>query len=576
MPRQSKQQANKKSAAKKHDGPAIVQKFRYFGKASLAAYPDEDGVPLYLGKNHSDEKEFFAKGAIAATRDKSNCEMLHRLGMGLCLAASSFDNGCKIVEKRIPNFDGSSSVEDMKKKFDKSGLIDIKEFLDSELGQQFQQAVTTLNAGRTKRPAHKDVEKALRVYKEVMDDNDRRKMFARATSFAASVYLFTSTFAEHLDLNTHAKVWAKKMQNVSPKDKTLRAWVKDPSDADKLITAMTDSFMKKIKKNKKTSGKKTAADSSSEGDSDDTGDSNSSPLAAAKAKKKAKKAKSSSEADSSAAATSSEDDEDQSSEEDKKSKSKAAKKTKKDDKPKDKKSKDKKKKKIASDSSSVCEEMSGKRIRDKKKSGKRVASSDGESSAAKKPRREDDLAKAMAASAQADKERKEAMYCKVSQGDAQMLAELAFTVRHEIGDEVAKGAGQFAVSRLHDVTGKLPVELIAERPSLSALVEKIAELDMASNAEAKQIVMGVISLVDEITCFYAAQQSVGAPASGSAATPAAAASNKVDVTTKDAPEIGKKDDKLDVAKESKTIVKPPSTVGSKKNAPSSGQPQKKA
>ena len=72
------------SKAKATNASSVVLKYRYFGKASLATYPHEDGVPCYVPKNQ-DEKQFFAKGSIMDSRDKTNCELFHRLGMGVCL-----------------------------------------------------------------------------------------------------------------------------------------------------------------------------------------------------------------------------------------------------------------------------------------------------------------------------------------------------------------------------------------------------------------------------------------------------------------------------------------------------------
>ena len=188
------------SKVKATNASSVVLKYRYFGKASLAAYPNEDGAPFYMPKDQ-DEKKFFAKGSIMDSRDKTNGELFHRLGMGVCLAASSLDHGCPYVAKRIPGFDESSSAADMKKAFAKTGLIDIKDILLSEDGIEFQKSMKTLNVGMAQRPSQADVENAISVYMDVMNQERLRK----ACSFSASLYLFTSTFLEHLDLHARPK-----------------------------------------------------------------------------------------------------------------------------------------------------------------------------------------------------------------------------------------------------------------------------------------------------------------------------------------------------------------------------------
>ena len=108
----------------------------------------------------------------------------------------------------------------MKKAFAKTGLIDMKDFLLSEDGIELQKAMKTLNVGVSKRDSQADGETAISVYMDVMNKEQLRKAFARACSFSASLYLFTSTFLELLDLHVHPKNGQRSCKTSHPSRRT--------------------------------------------------------------------------------------------------------------------------------------------------------------------------------------------------------------------------------------------------------------------------------------------------------------------------------------------------------------------
>ena len=54
----------------------LVPKYKFFAKDKLAAYYNEDGVPLYVGEE--DEKSFLKLENIMQTRDGKNEEWFWR------------------------------------------------------------------------------------------------------------------------------------------------------------------------------------------------------------------------------------------------------------------------------------------------------------------------------------------------------------------------------------------------------------------------------------------------------------------------------------------------------------------
>jgi len=87
----------KKSEAKKKKSSqgAIVPRYAYFAKSALAAYPDENGVPLYLPKG-VDEKTFLRLRTIFDSRSGKDEELFRRIGMALALDAASTHNGARL------------------------------------------------------------------------------------------------------------------------------------------------------------------------------------------------------------------------------------------------------------------------------------------------------------------------------------------------------------------------------------------------------------------------------------------------------------------------------------------------
>ena len=301
----------KQGAGQKGAKKDFVQKFRYLAKASLAPYPDEEGVALYLGKA-DDEKAFFKSGNIAKTRSKENCELLHRIGMAISLSASAFDVGNGLVEKRAPaagDFRGGSAGE----RFSKTGLTGFRELLETDAGQKFKKAAALLNTGKTKRPDKKDVAEAMSDFVAFLQSDKKRlrQSLARIVSFSAGMYLHSMTLLEHMDMQEHPEIWARQMQSLGQQPKAVRAWARDPKDEKKMLAAMVEAFMDKVKGHKKEKAmKRQAADSSSDCASEPGGASSSAASSATessgpkkqKGKKRSKRALSDSDSSASAQA----------------------------------------------------------------------------------------------------------------------------------------------------------------------------------------------------------------------------------------------------------------------------------
>ena len=250
-----------------------VPKFRYFSKSTLSPYPTEDGCPFYLG-DADDEKSFFRKGFIAKNVvGPDNCEALWRLGMAVALYSSACDVGGGAL---LGHVDEHGRVSD------KTGLKQLGDLLRSPQGSRFLRAVKTLNVGVGGRVPRREAKEAMKVYVKFLTGNAEqiRKAVSRAASFTAKVYQASMCLAEHLDLAICPTEWANAMQGGKNQPAAAQKWIRDPKDQEKLIEALTDSFVQKMDASKKPKGaKRAAADSSDEEDEDDASSAASKPEA---------------------------------------------------------------------------------------------------------------------------------------------------------------------------------------------------------------------------------------------------------------------------------------------------------
>lgn len=243
------------------DKNKTVPKFMFFAKQVLAAYPDREGTPFHMGPSE-DEGEFFSKGGILRTRNKNNCELYHRLGMALCLGASSFAEGFKALAKGVPDTHDLLTTDELRQKIGKplqaSGMSELHKIFGDDDGKRFIEAVQVLNAGTDKKPAEKRVREAIGIYVDFINSKGAgmRKALSRTATASAKLYLMSMTLLEHVDFHDNRKGWAKRIQDVDKQPRAVRRWIREPMDDDKLKAALVEAFMEKIKSNKTSKGKK--------------------------------------------------------------------------------------------------------------------------------------------------------------------------------------------------------------------------------------------------------------------------------------------------------------------------------
>ena len=239
---------------------AWVPKFRFFAKESLRSYPDTDGVCVFVRKGE-DERKFFRLASILKVRSSQNDELCKRIGMGLALDVATVNHALRVLTKHF----GDAMQEDVAKQLKKTGVPGLLAALATQEGKDFMTALTTLDVGQTKKPAEKDVKKALKVFREYLEreDKDFHRSLTLLASQSVALYLGAMALLKDLSFFQDPKGWISKVEGKQKDD--VRAWQKSPSDKKKMDKALLVEFMKKVQDNEPDKDKKRkASDSSSE------------------------------------------------------------------------------------------------------------------------------------------------------------------------------------------------------------------------------------------------------------------------------------------------------------------------
>jgi chemotaxis protein histidine kinase CheA len=452
-----------KKGSKKNDKKqgAEVKKYSFFPKQKLASYPNEDGVPFYLAKNQ-DEKAFFKLDNVVKTRDASNEEMFHRMGMALSLDSACYDFGTKKLLKHVDPM----WPEDVKDQLAKSGLIGLAQILSSPgAGQKFLAAVNVLNVGQTGKPGSSERNTAIEDFVDFLksDTENLQKHLARAASFSANIYLMTMTMMKDLALLENPKKWAAKMEKQT--GKAVLAWIKKPKDMDKLKAALKEAFADKVKSHEKSKEKKKRASDSSSGGSS----------SAAKKSSASEKSSDSSSKDAK-----------------KKSKKKKASDSSSDEKDK-KKDKDKKRKRSSSSSSEEKDKKKDKKSGEKKEAAK-----------------EKEAAKQKAKEKEEKEKKKTAAFTTFGQGAVQAFNANVFTLQQEIGNAAD---GTFGRNALLDLADQIPNEVLSYFAALQTTIQELRahSEDKVSNTLARKVCGKLASLGTQIEEWY--EENTGGDAS---------------------------------------------------------------
>eukprot|EP00971_Amphidinium_carterae_P174747 3463652-Amphidinium_carterae.3 len=210
----------------------IIPKYMFFGKASLASYPDADGSPLYM-RDHEDLKSLLSASSIMASRSNKNSEFLSRPGMAIALGCSAMDTSMTAM------FGDASEVLQTA----------LKQFSTKEC-KAFGKAVHELNVGKDgelkSAKASKCLQTMVQFFEKYGKSDAMQEALVDVIRITAQLYLGSMAFLEMFAVTSKRKVYAKKLQQVKDLSKPMQDFLKKSNDTDCLIQGFVAELMKKI------------------------------------------------------------------------------------------------------------------------------------------------------------------------------------------------------------------------------------------------------------------------------------------------------------------------------------------
>ena len=260
-----------------------IPKYELLPKKMLAAYPDADGNPMYVGDRAEDAKELLDPTNLLATRSSKNSEMLDRPGWGLSFAATAANHCLKELVRQ-------------KTKPKASSVASFVTLLEKPRGKGFQEAVAALDVGKDGSVPRKDVAKAMKAYVSFLKEGgeDLQSTLVGLAVESGRFYLGAMHMLEQRAFILKPKTWAKKLQRSGRVDPALKSWLSDADNVQKLENSLVDVFMAKMKDSKAASKKwagseAKASDSSNSPSSKESSSTAKSSVEDKKDKKKKKK-----------------------------------------------------------------------------------------------------------------------------------------------------------------------------------------------------------------------------------------------------------------------------------------------
>ena len=466
----------KQSTAKAPDPGLRLPKFL------LAPYVSKDGCPFYL-KGAASEHALLSLENIAASRSYHNSEWARgRLGIAVSESAGVTQMGAPTFLKYLRPDKVVAALEKMK-------FQELVALLDSADGQQFLEAVKTLNRRNEQKVNEEELKSAVKQWHGFLSSHHKtlEKRFQKLAQLSARLYLWAADSLEQLAIVQKPRAVAAQIPESGRRLKAVKEWVKKPSDTKQFRKAVVACYLAQIsgpatKTTLSESDPNDEATKVQESESSSSSSSSSEPKK--KSKKKSKKGSSSSDPKASKDPKKAKKDEDGKKKKTKRSSSETKK---------AKKAKRKPKSPSPSLPASSSQPASSTSSSKKKKKASKKES--------KKEKKEEPKKEKKEKKGNAVREALEAKFTQWRQSDVQSALAAIEEVLSEIGEHPA-AESTFPAARLHVLIALLPENLRPEEggPGEEAL----------SGTDAKNFVQRLRHTAKAADDFYRGQQAAGA------------------------------------------------------------------
>ena len=225
----------KQSTAKAPDPGLRLPKFL------LAPYVSKDGCPFYL-KGAASEHALLSLENIAASRSYHNSEWARgRLGIAVSESAGVTQMGAPTFLKYLRPDKVVAALEKMK-------FQELVALLDSADGQQFLEAVKTLNRRNEQKVNEEELKSAVKQWHGFLSSHHKTlaKRFQKLAQLSARLYLWAADSLEQLAIVQKPRALAAQIPENGRRLKAVKEWVKKPSDAKQFRKAVVACYLAQI------------------------------------------------------------------------------------------------------------------------------------------------------------------------------------------------------------------------------------------------------------------------------------------------------------------------------------------
>ena len=276
------------------DGVKAIPPYKHLSKTMMRAYPDQNGSVFQKDAKHSESDALKPKRLLTGLTSESS-ELLHRLGFGVSMAASSMQAGADFLVEYWQDA-----------KIEKTGLPVLADLLQSKEGDKFRAALGYLNTANEdiKRSPKETADHVKTFIDFFLTDADKKSAIMRRVAMtSARTYLCSMAMLEVVTLTEDMAAWAEKYEPKEKQPEAMRRFFKSPGK-EKLIAAIVAMMMQREGRQQKGKRVTLSDDDNEKSASSDDSSSSGKKRKGGKKSKKDKKALSSSGSDSESSSSS--------------------------------------------------------------------------------------------------------------------------------------------------------------------------------------------------------------------------------------------------------------------------------
>ena len=230
-----KETASDKVKKAKVDKVKVVPKYALPPKALLAAYPDEEGNPIYIGDKDGPSEVLDPSNLLGRSTAK-NSEMLSRPGFGIAFAVTAMRWGSQTATA-VSASPATSAAGSLHKAVEAQ-----------KHSKSFLRSLELLDVGKAGTISQSKAEEALNKYMRFFQESDQKLQEALVQLVVESgqLYLAGMRLLEQRAFFLKASGWGKKLRR-GDVPKELAAWSQDTGNKEKLVEGLAKLYHAKCK-----------------------------------------------------------------------------------------------------------------------------------------------------------------------------------------------------------------------------------------------------------------------------------------------------------------------------------------